>query len=459
MNNHIIPFSFAIRQLHRISYVRFVFHGPPTTNTVFRSWICSNNRYCNSTNHCTATVHTNHITKSVSFSHRELSYHCIFHHHHRRPKIRMMHSNFSTTAIDDPIGRKDGDTVVDDNSQGEDRTTGTVPSNNAAITTTGSANTTAKSTAASKTRGIPLKKVIPKYVRLKFCNHYTEDIASDDEFDYATYNPETDPDLTQYVNPYYHGPNGNYDFTADEMKQYNHKVFSTMVYQMLHQHRSRSTPSVKRAHHAWWVRTKQLQALEDEYQMILQKNNNDDNTDEIQQIEERLRHFQRKKDKLLIDEYASDDGTSIEYYSSECQFTIKAIRERAIQHYSLPSDQEAPMSLVKPEDIVERTYNNFTVQYYDALRTKAWHTLTNLQHVLYYTRAERAIPIYVPKEYHKYVIEEDSEYWDQYRKDSLISELETLDPLGIGDNTITPQERGRRIAAWIRKHPTAFTPK
>jgi hypothetical protein len=451
-NKNFDRLSLAASYFHRIRRRCHMVWGATNISTVKRSFDSKYQNTHNHLHHHRRDKHTHRCmvyniydndnsAKSVGLSQN----HCTFR-NDRRSAMSVTISNFSTTGIGDTINRK-----ADDNG-GLNRTT--------TISDEETETPKTKPTTTSKGRGIPLKDVIPKHIRLKFCDNDTEDIASDDEFDYQTYSPENDPDLTQYVKPYYHGPNGNYDFPVEEMDKYDSKFFNEMIYNMLHQHRSRSTPSVKRAHHAWWVRTKTLQVLEEEYQNALKKShdypNQKNNSDEIKRTEARLQQFKRKKDNMLIDEYASDDGTSIEYYSTECRFTIEAIRQSAIQYYALPSDQESPMSLVKPEEIEERTYDVFIVQYYDALRTKVWHTLTNLNDVMYYVQAERAIPIYVPKEYHKYVKEDDPDHWNQFRNDSLLSDLNTLDPMGIGDKTITNQERGRRIKAWIRKHPTTY---
>ena len=40
-----------------------------------------------------------------------------------------------------------------------------------------------------------LRDVVPHVVRLKFCNDMEQDVASDNEWDYANYKVELDPDL------------------------------------------------------------------------------------------------------------------------------------------------------------------------------------------------------------------------------------------------------------------------
>jgi hypothetical protein len=331
--------------------------------------------------------------------------------------------------------------------------------NNITTTTTTVHDETVSTTVKNKShpRGKPLKDFIPRYVRLKFCKSYTEDIVSDDEMDYTTYKPETDPDIINYVKSGYR-EDGNYDFTNEEVESYDYETFNTMVYNMLHKKRSRSTPSVKRAHHAWWVRMKKQQ-LENEYNA---KQTN---------ILNHLHTIKKKKHIMLIDEYASDDGTSIDYYSTECEFNIKAIRDAAIKQYVLPSDQEDPLSLIKPEDIKVRTYNLFQLQYYDTLYTKTWKVLQDINDVMYYVNAKRAIPLYVPKEYHSRIMEE-TEYWKEHQGIPVINDEDendndnehtahsnitqtittTLDEMRIGDPNISNQERGRRIKALIRKY-------
>jgi hypothetical protein len=240
-----------------------------------------------------------------------------------------------------------------------------------------------------------LSQMIPRYVRLKFCDSYA-DIESDDEMDYATYQPELDPDIVHYQSDIQRDDH-NYDFTQEELDGYDTEAFKTMFDEFVAKKRSRSTPSVKRAHHAWWKRTKQEQI------QLANRIQQGDNTN----------NFRTTNDyRAVLDEYASDDGTGIDYYSYQSEFTIPAMREWAIKNYAIPSDQEQPLSLVPTKEITDRTYNLFRLEYYDAWHTKTWKKLVDVRDVMYYVRAERAIPLFVPQEYHGHVDKErEDEEW------------------------------------------------
>jgi hypothetical protein len=283
----------------------------------------------------------------------------------------------------------------------------------------------------------------PQFVRLKFCQSPEDDVASDNEFDYANYRVETDPDLVQYHRDKEFHFDPDWDVTEEDLQNFTQADFDEYWEEYIHKKRTRSDPSVKRAHHAWWRRMRREQSAASIVPARLPDRSRD-------------LGWGQKVPPDFLDEYASDDGTSIDFYSVACPYSVSAMRKAAIQQYKLPADQEMLQSVEPPSATTPRTYQTFRLEYYDALHTKTWRSLSRLEEqVGYYVRAERAIPLWVPLQFRSIILEETDFYRVHPAVDDLPLDLDTGEAWARFD----PQQREdllradeKRLRAQIRMY-------